>query len=111
MDQSRFHGLEFLVGGMYGLTLFSSAMSSPWTIRNVGADPEHAQTASALVMVSLGAAGAYGAMASYLDKTWWPLVGAAASGAFMWYLYDWALKGAQQKGYQGLNTFAGQQNS
>lgn len=107
MDPTRFHGLEFLVGGMYAMTLFSSCMSSPWTIENVGADPRHAVSAKRLVKISMVAGALAGATAAFLDKTWWPAIGAAGSVAYMYWLYADSLAKAQRLGYQGLNTGAG----
>jgi hypothetical protein len=102
-SESDYKGLAFLVGGTYMATMLSSYMSSPWTIRNVGADPEHAGTAKILIAASILAGATAAWVASSEDGNWWPMWGGLFTGATFVFAYAWALKGAQEKGYSGLN--------
>lgn len=91
-------GIGLLIGGMYALDVFSSFMSSPWSTRAFASnDPEKALHARKLVYLSIGVGIAAGGAASALDHTPWPLVGGAATAAFMWVLYEQALRGAAQE--------------
>lgn len=104
MDEgTRLHGIGLMVGVVMGMAMFSSFTSSPWTMENVGADPAHASSARRLVGYAVGASVLVGAGAALLDKNRWEAVGAIGSAAFMWWLYDDALKKASAKGYTGLN--------
>ena len=79
MASDNDRGQELLLGGMYSMTLFSSCMSSPWTIENVGADPSHAASARRLINISIVAGVLAGMSAAFLDRSWWALIGAAGS--------------------------------
>ena len=92
MDSSRLRGVALLIGGMYALDVFSSFMSSPWSTEAFAeGDPGKAASARRLVAMSIVTGLTAGGVASYLDRDPWPLVGAAATSAFMWYLYEDAL--------------------
>ncbi len=106
MDTKELRGIGLLVGSMYALDLFSSYMSSPWSTEAFSeGDPKKAASARRLVMISVITAVTVGSLASWLDKSPWPLVGAAGSAGIMYYLYEDALaKGAaaaQQNQQQG----------
>jgi hypothetical protein len=95
LDTRTLRGVSLLIGGMYALDVFSSFMSSPWSTRTfAGADPVKAQHARRLVTYSIGMGLAAGGAASWLDRNPWPLVGAGATAAIMFVLYQQALAGA-----------------
>lgn len=95
MDAKTARGIGLLIGGMYALDVFSSFMSSPWSTRAFASnDPDKALHARKLVYLSIGVGLAAGGSASVLDRTPWPLVGAGATAALMWVLYEQALAGA-----------------
>lgn len=96
-------GAAFLLGGTYSATMFSSYMSSPWTIRNVGADEEHAATAKQLITASFVVGAGAAIIASVVDQSPWALYGAAFAGVTFLAAYWWALRGAKDRGYRGLN--------
>lgn len=99
LDSKELRGLELLIGGMYALDVFSSFMSSPWSTRTFcGADPSRALHARRLVYLSIGTGVTAGAAAAALDHNPWPLIGAGATAALMWVLYEQALAGAAQDG-------------
>ena len=109
MADNNDRGQEFLVGGVYAFALYSGWMSSPWTVANVGADQEHAATANQLINWATIAAVAATGYAAYLDRSWYALAGGVAVGLATIGLYRWAMGKAVAKGYQGLNTHAGDQ--
>lgn len=95
MEGKDLRGIGLLIGGMYALDVFSSFMSSPWSTRAFASnDPGKALHARKLVYLSIGVGLAAGGAGSVLDKNPWPLVGAGATAALMWYLYEDALAGA-----------------
>ena len=94
MDTSKLRGLSLLVGGMFAWDIFSAFMSSPWSTEAFGGDTQKAASARRLVQIGAITAVTAGGTASYLTKSWWPLVGCAGGAAIMWYLYDDALKRA-----------------
>lgn len=98
MDAKTLRGLGLLIGGMYALDVFSSFMSSPWSTRAfAGADPSKATHARKLVYLSIGVGVGAGAAASLLDKSVWPVIGAAGTATIMYVLYEQALAGAAQE--------------
>ena len=103
MDAEHGKGALFLLGGMYAATMYSSYMSSPWTIRNVGADEEHSHTAIILIGTSAIVGTGAAAIAAGVDHSAWPLYGSLFASATFLGVYWWALKGAKDRGYKGLN--------
>ena len=78
----RTRGIALLIGGMYGLDIFSSFMSSPWSTEAFSqGDPTKASSARRLVMISILASLFAGGTASWLDKDPWPIIGAGATSA------------------------------
>lgn len=96
-------GLALLIGAMYATDLFSAFMSSPWSTEAFGADAARAASARRLVMISVVSAVSAGAVASYLDHNWWPLVGTSAAALGMYVLYEQALSKGARAGYTGVD--------
>ena len=107
MDTKALRGIGLMVGAMYSLDLFSAFMSSPWSTEAFGADATRAASARRLVAISATTGVTVGAVASWLDRSWWPLVGTAGAAAFMVYLYEAALQRGQTNGYTGVDLAAG----
>lgn len=94
--------LLFIASCTNALDVFSAVNSSPWTAYNFAND-EDARTAlryyvtHAIVITALTNVG--GAL---IAKRWWPLMGAAVASAYMFWLYEDALKKGQAEGTEGF---------
>lgn len=102
-----FARLSYQAAGLFLMSLGSafevlSAMnSSPWTIENVGANPQRAKSAMKYTYLGLSMAGAIGVGASLLTGTIWPLLGIAIVSALMIFVYRHAIKSAEEQGNTG----------
>lgn len=94
--------LLFIASCTNALDVFSAVNSSPWTAYNFAND-EDARTAlryyvtHAIVITALTNIG--GAL---IAKRWWPLMGAAVASAYMFWLYEDAVKKGQAEGTAGF---------
>lgn len=88
----------FLMSLGSAFEVLSAMNSSPWTIENVGADPEKAASAMKYTYLGLGMAGAIGAGAAMLTGTIWPLLGVAIVSVVMIVVYRHAISNAQKSG-------------
>ena len=91
----------FLMSLGSAFEVLSAMNSSPWTIENVGANPERAKSAMKYTYLGLGMAGAIGAGASLLTGTIWPLIGIALVSILMIFVYRHAISCAEQQGNTG----------
>jgi len=105
-----FGALSYQAAGLFLMSLGSafevlSAMnSSPWTIENVGANPDKARSAMKYTYLGLGMAAAIGAGASLLTATIWPLLGVAFVSILMIFVYKHAIGNAIQNGSSDFGT-------
>jgi hypothetical protein len=88
----------FLMSLGSAFEVLSAMNSSPWTIENVGADPEKAASAMKYTYLGLGMAGAIGGGAALLTGTIWPLLGVAIVSVVMILVYRHAIANAQRTG-------------
>jgi len=91
----------FMVAAAESFNVFSAMNSSPWTAENFGADPAKAESCRRYVLIAVVANSGLGLGASLLAKSWWPLVGTISVSAFMWIVYDRALKRGLAAGSYG----------
>lgn len=91
----------FVLAAAESFNVYSAFCSSPWTIRNVGADDEKGRTAMFYATLAGGANVGLGVGASLLARSWWPLVGTAAVTVVMTMIYRHALQEAQRTGSAG----------
>jgi hypothetical protein len=91
----------FILAAAESFNVYSAFCSSPWTIRNVGADGEKGRTAMIYATMAGGANIGLGVGASLLAKSWWPLVGTTAVTIAMTLIYRHALAEAQRTGSAG----------
>jgi hypothetical protein len=70
----------------------SALNSSPWTSENFGADPDKAKSSREYVTHSLVVSGGMCLLASVIAKSSVPIIGWALISAYLWWLYDRALK-------------------
>ena len=88
----------FMQSGMYVMDTTSTLLSSPWTIENVGADQNKADSAKELCIHALAVSGVYDGISAIIAKSWWPILGWGANAAYLWWLYDRAIQKAQAAG-------------
>lgn len=91
----------FILAAAESFNVYSAFCSSPWTIRNVGADREKGQTAMMYATMAGGANIGLGVGASLLAGSWWPLVGTATVTVVMTVIYRHALAEAERTGSAG----------
>lgn len=94
----------FILAAAESFNVYSAFCSSPWTIRNVGADDEKGRTAMMYAMWAGGANVALGLGASLLASSWWPLVGTSLVTVAMTVIYRHALSEAQRTGSAGWQS-------
>lgn len=97
----------FMQAGMYAMDSMSTLNSSPWTSENFGADPEKAKSAREYVMHSLVVSGAFCVTSAAIAQSWWPILGALATDAYLWWIYDRALKRGKAAGSQDWQANGG----
>ncbi len=91
----------FLQGTMTMMDVMSALNSSPWTSENFGASPEKAATAREYVMHALVVGASIDVVAALVAKSWWPIIGAAATGTYLYWIYERALQRGSQSGSSG----------
>jgi len=91
----------FILAAAESFNVYSAFCSSPWTIRNVGADGDKAQTAVLYAAMAGAANVGLGLGASLLARSWWPLVGTTSVTIIMSLIYRDALIKAQETGSAG----------
>lgn len=82
----------FLTSAMTTLDAYSTLNSSPWTSENFGADPEKAKSCREYVVHAIVFSLAYSIAGSVIAGNAWPLVGTVVTNAYLYWLYDRALK-------------------
>jgi hypothetical protein len=99
--------LSYQAAGLFLMSLgsafevLSALMSSPWTIENVGADPQRAKSAMKYTYLGISMAGAIGGGAALLTGTIWPLIGVALISVVMIFIYRHAISEAERHGNTG----------
>lgn len=93
--------LLFMNGTYIALDVFSSLMSSPWTVENFGADQSKADSARANVRRSLILSAGYGVASSVIARSWWPIIGTGTLDLYMWWSYEQALRKGKTNGNTG----------
>lgn len=80
--------VAFMVAVGESFNVMSALNSSPWSAENFTSDDE--MTASLMKYIKWTAAVCVtmGAVASYIDRTPWPLAGTVAVTILAWWLYD-----------------------
>ena len=91
----------FIQASTNTLDVASALNSSPWTAQSFGADPEKRAACMKYVNHSMFLSGFYCVSAGVLAKSWWPVIGFAIAGAYMYWLYTDALSKAQKSGSKG----------
>lgn len=82
----------FIQASTNALDVFSALNSSPWTAESFAADKDKADACREYVWHSIGVTSFYAVSASLLARDIWPIVGTGIALAYMYWLYDRALK-------------------
>jgi hypothetical protein len=83
--------LLFMTSAMMTLDAYSTFESSPWTAENFGADPEKAKSCREYLWHAVGYSMLYAGASAMIAGSWWPILGAAISNAYLVWLYLRAL--------------------
>lgn len=100
-DRSAIGALLFLAAGTNALDVFSATNSSPWTAENFGGDAEKVASLRRYVRHAIVITIAMAAAAAAIAGSWWPIIGAVAATAYMWWLYEQAVARGQRAGSMG----------
>lgn len=99
--------LLFINSGTNGYDAFSAVMSSPWSTEKFTESPEEEAQAKRYVKHAVIISGFYaggGALLAYLSGGWklaaWPIIGYLIVTAYMYWLYDQAIKQSPHGRYQ-----------
>jgi hypothetical protein len=95
--------LLFMTSAMMTLDAYSTFESSPWTAENFGADPEKAKSCREYLWHAVGFSMLYAAASAYIAHSWWPIIGAAISNAYLVWLY---LRALERGGISGSTSWA-----
>jgi hypothetical protein len=87
-------GVLFLSAGTLAMDVYSAVMSSPWAAESWGGDPAKAESARRYVRHGLAVTGLMVGASAAISHSSYPLIGGALVGAYMWWLYESALKRA-----------------
>ena len=90
--------LLILQAGTLTLDTASALNSSPWTSENMGADPEKARSCREYVLHSIGVSLALCGIAGWVARSWVPVATSAIFGAYLWWLYERALRRGAEAG-------------
>lgn len=91
-------GLAVIYGGF---EVYSSLMSSPWTVENFGADEKRAGSAIRYAIEAGIVNVAMGTGASILVQSWWPLGGTMLVSAYFLTKYVHAVRVGKRAGNTG----------
>src|SRR5215469_1826933 len=91
----------FLQGIMAGYDVFSAVNSSPWTAESFGGDPEKEASLREYINHGLTITLLTTTAASAIAGSPWPLFGAMAACAYMYWLYMRAIQRSKEQGNIG----------
>jgi hypothetical protein len=112
-SQGTLVGFSITLGGLV-FEVFSAHTSSPWTSETFGGDPEKAASARKYVWKSIIASEVLGVGGWLLAGSPLPLVTVTLVCAYMWWVYDKALKKAVSDGprqWGSADTSGGSSNA
>jgi hypothetical protein len=83
----------------------STLQSSPWTMENVGADEDMADSMRFYLWQTTVSSLIMGAVGSSIAGTFWPMGGTLLGIGYLWYIYEHARNKALDKDAQGEGWF------
>lgn len=93
--------LLFMTSAMMTLDAYSTFESSPWTAENFGADPVKAASCREYLWHAVSYSMAYAVASALIAHSWWPVIGAMISNAYLVWLYLRALNRGAATGSKG----------
>jgi hypothetical protein len=93
--------LLFLQASTNAMDVFSAVNSSPWTAENFGGDQQKASSVQEYVWHGVGLTIFYLLGATVLSGSIWPIIGGGITLAYMYWLYNRALKRGAANDSQG----------
>jgi hypothetical protein len=101
-DAARIAGaILFLQASTNAMDVFSAVNSSPWTAENFSGDEAKAASVQEYVWHGVGLTIFYVVAASVLAKSPWPVIGGGITLAYMYWLYQRALRRGAARGSTG----------
>lgn len=94
--------LLFIASCTNALDVFSAVNSSPWTAYNFANDEEAQKALRYYVMHAIVITALTNVGGALIAKRWWPLLGAAVASAYMYWLYEDAVKKGQEDGTENF---------
>jgi hypothetical protein len=91
----------FMQSAMMTLDAYSTLESSPWTAENFGADPIKAKSCREYMAHAVCYSMAYAVASAVISSSWWPIIGALVSNAYLVWLYLRALDRGKTTGSTG----------
>jgi hypothetical protein len=88
----------FLQAGTQVYDAISAVNSSPLTAERYGADPQQAASALEYTIHGMILSGIYCAIAAWVARSWWPIIGMIPGDVYLWWLYNRAISRAQARG-------------
>lgn len=83
------------------IDIFSATNSSPWTAENFGGDEEKVKSLREYVYHAMVLTAGTNIIGAAVAKSIWPLAGASFACAYMWWLYERAVKRGMDAGSTG----------
>lgn len=83
------------------IDIFSATNSSPWTAENFGGDEEKVASLREYVMHAVILTAITNVIGALVARSLWPLIGASLACAYMWWLYERAVKRGMESGSEG----------
>lgn len=80
------------------IDIFSATNSSPWTAENFGGDQEKVASLREYVTHAVVLTAATNIIGAVVARSIWPLIGSALACAYMWWLYERAVKRGMESG-------------
>jgi hypothetical protein len=94
-------GVLFIVSATNAMDVFSATNSSPWTAENFGGDSEKVASLREYVYHAIALTAITNITGAYIEKSWWPIIGAALASGYMWWLYERAVARGMEAGSEG----------
>jgi hypothetical protein len=88
----------FLQAGTQVYDAISAVNSSPLTAERYGADPAQAKSSLEYTLHGMALSGIYCAIAAWVARSWWPIIGMVPGDIYLWWLYCRAITRAQARG-------------
>lgn len=93
--------LLFVSSMSNAIDVFSATNSSPWTAENFGGDEEKVASLREYVTHAIILTGITNGIGSIVARSIWPLLGAGVASAYMFWLYERAVKRGMASGSNG----------